>query len=82
LFSSLLVRRATLARIALAAGDEPLWPLDGKVPVDAALADDHRRRQWRSAWREQLASIGANRAVDRAPDAVDAFSREDLESPE
>jgi hypothetical protein len=76
-----LVRRATLARMALASGAEPLWPLDGKVSVDAILADDHKRQQWRAAWREQLASMGAERAADRASDAVDSFSREDRMSP-
>jgi hypothetical protein len=68
-----LVRRAILARIILASGYEPLWPLRGDVVVDAALAEDAERDRWRSTWREELAAIGAASAADRARPAADAL---------
>lgn len=68
-----LVRRAILARIILASGYEPLWPLRGDVAVDAALAEDAERDRWRSTWREELAAIGAASAADRARPAADAL---------
>ncbi len=62
-----LVRRALLARICLAAGKEPLWSLtgDNDSQVDAALADDVQRSEWRAAWRKELSTIGALASVDR-----------------
>lgn len=69
-----LVRRAILARIALASSDAPLWPLTGSVGVDAALADDAERVRWRSAWRKRMVQIGADTSVDRASTAVDFLS--------
>lgn len=67
-----LVRRSFLARLCLASGDEPLWPFEGSTPVDAALADDEKRRQWRNMWRTTLASItGSDRSADAASPGAD-----------
>jgi hypothetical protein len=66
-----LVRRAILARICLAGGDQPLWPLGGSTNVDAALADDTERARWRSSWTQQLQEVGVSGAGDRARPAVD-----------
>jgi hypothetical protein len=62
-----LVRRSLLARICLATGDTPLWPLDADDGVDAAMVDDLRRRAWRQAWRDTLLGIDAITAADRPP---------------
>lgn len=73
-----LVRRSLLARICLAGeGDESLWPLDADPGVDAALADDDARTEWRQHWRGKLASFDALFAADRPAQAVDAISQED-----
>jgi hypothetical protein len=70
-----LVRRAILARLCLAAGDRPFWPLQGKtVAVDALLADDATRVIWRQSWRDRLAGIGAAQAADRAAPAYDVLN--------
>jgi hypothetical protein len=67
-----LVRRSFLARLCLASGVEPLWPFEGSTAVDAALADNEKRRQWREMWRSGLASITRlDRAVDAAPPGAD-----------
>ncbi|WP_191843116.1 HEPN domain-containing protein [Catellatospora chokoriensis] len=62
-----LVRRAILARICLAAGAAPLWPiaLDRDDHVDAALADDVNRGTWRDAWHQALASFDALGSTER-----------------
>ncbi|MGW5557623.1 hypothetical protein ACWER9_10420 [Micromonospora sp. NPDC003944] len=62
-----LVRRAILARICLAAGTAPLWPIDGESDdqVDAALVDDAGRAMWRDAWHQTLASVEALGSVER-----------------
>jgi Apea-like HEPN len=62
-----LVRRAILARICLAAGAAPLWPIDGEFDdqVDAALVDDAGRAMWRDAWHQTLASVDALGSVER-----------------
>jgi hypothetical protein len=65
-----LVRRALLARFALAGGDPPLWPLNSDDGVDANLADDATRAHWRQAWRGELASFDATAAIDTPPSAV------------
>ena len=65
-----LVRRTLLARFALAGGDSPLWPLNRDDGVDAHLADDTTRAQWRQAWRAELASIDAAAAIDAPAGAV------------
>jgi hypothetical protein len=73
-----LVRRSLLARICLAtAGEEPRWRLGDDAGVDAALADDATRAEWRSAWRGQLEAIDAIAAADRPRDAVDLISQDD-----
>ncbi|MFE9976471.1 hypothetical protein ACFYRD_38685 [Streptomyces hirsutus] len=54
-----LVRRSLLARICLATGDTPLWPLDADTGVDAAMADDLRRKSLRESWRDALIGIDA-----------------------
>jgi hypothetical protein len=62
-----LVRRAILARICLAAGAPPLWPIDGESDdqVDAALVDDAGRALWCDAWHQTLASVDAPGSVER-----------------
>lgn len=60
-----LVRRALLARICLATGDRPRWPLHTDESIDAVLVDDECRRAWREAWRDALATIDAPAAADR-----------------
>src|SRR5918995_497316 len=59
-----LVRRALVARMCLADGKEPLWPLggDGGPNVDAVLVDDELRVVWRTAWHDRLAELGAEEA--------------------
>ena len=59
-----LVRRALVARMCLADGKEPLWPLggDGGPNVDAVLVDDELRVVWRTAWHDLLAELGAEEA--------------------
>lgn len=69
-----LVRRSFLARLCLASGDEPMWPLEMSAPVDAALSDGTERARWRMAWRETLASLGVAGAADPAVRAVDPLS--------
>lgn len=62
-----LVRRGILARICLASGAVPLWPLDLERDdlVDAALADDTNRTTWRAHWHQTLASFDALRSAER-----------------
>lgn len=62
-----LVRRALLARICLATGPEPLWPLDSTESIDAQLADDPQRIRWREHWRNELTAFGAAAAAEAAP---------------
>lgn len=59
-----LVRRSLLARVCLASGDTPSWPLDTDDNVDMAMVDDLRRRAWRKAWRDTLAGIDAITAAE------------------
>ena len=66
-----LVRRSLLARICLAAGHEPVWPLGTDDSVDASLADQATRESWRQAWWGSLDAIGAMNAAERARPAVD-----------
>jgi hypothetical protein len=66
-----LVRRAILARIGLAAGDDPLWPLRGDTPVERHLADDDTRRAWRQRWRQVLEDAGIGDAVSPQQPPVD-----------
>jgi hypothetical protein len=67
-----LLRRAILARLGLAAGSDPPWPFsDDEVSVDALLADDPIRSQWRASWREQIAAAGAVQAIEPAVPAID-----------
>jgi hypothetical protein len=69
-----LVRRSILARLSLAHGPEPLWSFDKQISVDALLADDATRLEWRRAWRARLAELGAASAAERAPGALGFFS--------
>jgi hypothetical protein len=66
-----LVRRSLLARICLATGETPRWPLGSDAGVDASLADDATRFEWRSAWRYVLTSFDAAESAERAPEATD-----------
>jgi Apea-like HEPN len=72
-----LARRAILARIVLATVDGNLWPAEGRKPVDEILADGEQRDRWRSAWREEIASIGAATAADPPVEAVEFLSQAD-----
>jgi len=72
-----LVRRGLLARLCLASGQTPTWTLGEDEGVDAKLADDLTKQQWRSAWRDILNSFGAVAAADRPRGAVDFISQED-----
>lgn len=67
-----LVRRALVARMCLADGDEPLWPLglDGGPNVDAVLVEDELRVVWRNAWHERLSVLGAEEAGHPAEPAI------------
>ncbi|MFR9753823.1 hypothetical protein ACL02S_22680 [Nocardia sp. 004] len=75
-----IVRRAILARICLAVGDSPLWPLKdkGKVKIDTVLSDDTNRAKWRAHWRGTLDSLGAGSAASRSGSPVYSLSDEDL----
>lgn len=70
-----IVRRAILARLALADGLSPLWPMGSDIPVDAMLADEETRQLWRSTWRGKITSMGLTNAVDQAPPAVDPLGQ-------
>lgn len=61
-----LVRRSLLARICLADGADPIWPLASDVGVDVALTNDATRTLWRDAWHARLHSIGAAEAAQAA----------------
>lgn len=81
-----IVRRAILARLCLAAGDDPLWPFEGDTAVDAALSEESQRSRWRQSWRERLQSLGAGQAVDSTTPPEDplrapAASRSDANVP-
>jgi hypothetical protein len=69
-----LVRRALLARLCLASGDEPLWPLAGTTPVDALLADDGTRAKWRATWHQKMHELGSGAAAREARAAADWLS--------
>ena len=73
-----LVRRALLARIALATCDSPLWSFGEEKGIDAALADDTTRGEWRSAWHGELESYDAADSVERPRTAALSFSQDDL----
>lgn len=73
-----LVRRALLARIALATCDPPLWRFGGDKGIDAALADDTTRGDWRSAWHGELESYDAADSVERPRTAALSLSQDDL----
>jgi hypothetical protein len=69
-----LVRRSFLARLCLAAGDDPMWKFETSVPVDAALSDEAERARWRQSWHDILASLGVAEAADPAERAVDPLA--------
>ena len=70
-----LVRRALLARIALAACEPPLWKLEQDDGVDAQLADASTRAHWWSVWRDVLGSFDASASIDRPQGEFDFTSR-------
>ena len=72
-----LVRRAILARLCLAADPDPRWPFDVDTPVDAILADDSQRADWRAEWRRRLSELGVEHAADKPRSAVDFLSPDD-----
>lgn len=59
-----IVRRAILARLCLAAADEPLWPFNPSKSMDVVFADDQARERMRRAWTNTLARIGAASAAE------------------
>jgi hypothetical protein len=69
-----LVRRAFLARLCLASGDDPLWKFETSAPVDTALSDETGRSQWRQSWRGTLISLGVAEAADAASRPVNPFA--------
>ncbi|MBF6185131.1 MULTISPECIES: HEPN domain-containing protein [Nocardia] len=75
-----IVRRAILARLCLSSGDTPLWSIfSNEAPkLDIVLCDDSNRAQWRSHWRDVLASIGAETAGHRAAAPVHSLSDDDM----
>ncbi len=66
-----LVRRAILARVCLAGGEDPAWPFSGNTPVDAILSDDTTRASWRALWHDKLAELGIEEAANPPREAVD-----------
>ncbi|KQR50494.1 hypothetical protein ASF88_19935 [Leifsonia sp. Leaf336] len=64
-----LVRRAILARLALAADQKTHWTFQGTTSVDAQLSDDSTRQVWRSVWRATMNSHGLDAACEPAPKA-------------
>lgn len=69
-----IVRRLILARLCLASGTDPVWPLEGEADVDASLADDETRELWRSTWRQMLTDLGASASASRASQAEDTLT--------
>lgn len=59
-----LVRRAILARLCLAGGNEPLWPFNPAKGMDVVFADDQARERMRRSWTDALARIGAASAAE------------------
>jgi len=57
-----LVRRAIVARMCLAEGQAPLWPLTRPPSVDSILSDDILRRKWRESWQRRLGELDAEEA--------------------
>ena len=73
-----ILRRSILARLCLAAGPDPLWPLKGdNTPVDAVLSDEQNRATWRAHWRKHLTVLEVGYAADRARPAVFSLGPED-----
>jgi len=65
-----LVRRAILARLFLAQGAKPAWPLRGSKDLDKRLADDAERKRLRQLWRNGLRRIGLATAASPCVDPV------------
>lgn len=59
-----LVRRAILARLCLAGGNEPLWPFNPAKGMDVVFADDQSRERMRRSWTYALARFGAASAAE------------------
>jgi hypothetical protein len=72
-----LVRRAILARLCLAAEPDPAWPFAGSRSVDALLADDSTRREWRNRWHAHLGELGVAAAGRPPQAAADFLTQED-----
>jgi hypothetical protein len=76
-----LVRRAFLARLCVASME--LWPFEGSSSVDAALADEEKRRLWRETWRTKLASItGSEQAAGAVSPGTNLFASRDTKTPD
>ncbi|MCX4098023.1 HEPN domain-containing protein [Nocardia sp. alder85J] len=72
-----IVRRAILARLCLAAKKDAPWPFIGSTAVDASLAGDKGRAEWRQHWRSYLSELGVGYAADQPRAAVEFLSKED-----
>lgn len=72
-----LLRRAILARLMLADEPDVIWALGEDSGVDAALADDRLRVNWRKGWHMRLDGIGAGFAAEPARPAVSSISQDD-----
>lgn len=77
-----LARRAILARLALASGENPLWPWVGDTSVDAELADDEARQNWRTSWISQLSALGLSASIGMAKPPVDVLAPTPLDDSE
>jgi hypothetical protein len=72
-----LVRRAILARLCLAANPDPPWPFDAGFSVDAVLADDLKRGEWRRCWHARLEERGVAAAAQPPRAAADFLCQDD-----
>lgn len=73
-----LVRRALLARLALAATSPETWHLGQDDGVDAALVEDTTRTVWRTTWQQALRDVGAHdapKAASADDDSITPHSR-------
>lgn len=73
-----LARRAILARLFLAQGTNPAWPLRGSKDLDKRLADDRERHHLRRLWHQGLRHLGLPAAASPAtpPGVFGARQRE------
>lgn len=73
-----IVRRSLLARIALAAGADPPWPIGSEVSVEQLLSDDQSRAAWRDHIRHILDAVGCGSVMEQAIPAGDSLTSPEL----